>query len=332
MDSLSTDQQHHVVTGAAGFIGSHLVDGLLAAGCLVTGIDDLSRGSLANLTDASRAPQFALLTADLAAMPACNQAFDIAARRGPVRVVWHMAANSDIGAGVEDPLVDHRNTFLTTLYTLLAMRERGIKQFAFASSSAIYGELDVALSEDTGPLFPISSYGAMKLAAEGVISAALESHLERAWIFRFPNVIGPRATHGVIFDLLHKIAAKPQGPLEVLGDGTQRKPYLHVNDLLEAMLFIVETTRQRLNYFNIAGVDEGATVAFIAESVIAEAAPHLAIAYTGGQKGWVGDVTRVRYATGKIRALGWRPALSSEEAVRRAVREIHEQLTCKQSS
>ena len=172
----------------------------------------------------------------------------------------------------------------------------------------------------------------MKLASEGLISAALESYLHRAWIFRFPNVIGGRATHGVIFDFLRKLAEAGGQELEVLGNGAQQKPYLHVAELLDAMFFIIERAPDRLSYYNISGEDEGATVRFIAETVVEIVAAGASIRYTGGEKGWVGDVPRFRYSTRKLADLGWRPTLSSCDAVRKAVREIHAQLTCSLSS
>ena len=325
MESSSLNR-HMLITGAAGFIGSHLVDRLLAAGCSVTGVDNFVRGTRENLAHAFTSSGFAFVEADLSDPAQSLAAFAAAHKRSPITMVWHMAANSDIGAGVADPKVDHRDTFLTTFHTLLAIRELRIPAIAFASSSAIYGSLQETLTEDCGPVFPISNYGAMKLASEGLISAALESYLDQGWIFRFPNVIGGRATHGVIFDLMRKILEAPGRELEVLGDGNQRKPYLHVSDLIDAMLFIVEHAVDRLNYFNIAADDEGAVVRYIAEQVIEAAAPGKPICYTGGRKGWIGDVPQYRYSTAKLTNLGWRPTLSSCEAVRRAVADIHAQL------
>ena len=275
---------HVLVTGAAGFIGSYLVDRLLAAGARVTGIDNFVRGVRDNLKTALRQPDFTLIEADLADAGQCRNAFREATRKVRIDTVWHMAANSDISAGVADPTVDLRDTFLTTFHTLGAIRELRIPALAFASTSAVYGNLDLPLTEDMGPLFPISNYGAMKLASEGLVSAALESYLDRVWIFRFPNVIGGRATHGVILDLLQKLTKSGGTELEVLGNGMQQKPYLHVTELLEAMFFIVERAQDRLNYYNIAGEDEGATVRFIAETVVNTAAPGASIRYTGGEK------------------------------------------------
>ena len=159
----------------------------------------------------------------------------------------------------------------------------------------------------------------MKLASEAAISAALERFLRRAWIFRFPNVVGSRATHGAIYDFLRKLRANPS-ELEVLGDGTQEKPYLHVSELIDAMSFIVLNAKDRLNYFNIAP-ETSTTVRHIAQATVAASAPQASIRYTGGTKGWIGDVAKFRYATDKLRRLGWAPRLDSDAAVELAIRE-----------
>jgi UDP-glucose 4-epimerase len=307
-----------LITGAAGFIGSHLADRLLERGQRVVGIDNLSRSSRGNLAEALRNPTFHFFEADLTELISLRRI--IADFR--ITTVWHMAANSDIPAGVNDPNVDFRDTFQTTFNTLAVMREAGIPRIVFASTSAVYGIHDKPLKEDTGPLFPISNYGAMKLASEALISAALENFLERAWIFRFPNVIGPRATHGIIFDLMAKLRANPPD-LEVLGNGTQQKPYLHISDLLDAMFLVYERTSDALNYFNIGPPDEGTTVLAIAQAVLREAAPLTPVRFTGGNKGWVGDVPRFRYCIDKIKKLGWQPKLTSTQAINRAVAEIY---------
>jgi len=169
-------------------------------------------------------------------------------------------------------------------------------------------------------LFPISSYGATKLGSEAIISAALERFLERAWIFRFPNVIGGRATHGAIFDFIRKLRKNP-GELEVLGDGSQEKPYLHVSELLDAMLFLFDRVKDKLNYFNIAPDGSATTVRQIAETVVEVVSPGAKIRYTGGSKGWVGDVPRFRYSIEKLKAAGWAPKMTSNQAVELAVHE-----------
>ena len=163
----------------------------------------------------------------------------------------------------------------------------------------------------------------MKLASEGFITAALESYLSQVWIFRFPNVVGSRASHGAIYDFFHKLEKSP-AELEVLGDGSQEKPYLHVGELLDAMLVAIEKGQDRLNYFNIGQEGSNSTVRFMAETVVKHVAPGARIRYSGGKKGWVGDVPFFRFSIEKIKALGWRPRLTSNESIELAVRELVE--------
>jgi UDP-glucose 4-epimerase len=193
-----------LVTGAAGFIGSHAVDRLLAAGHRVIGIDNLLLGTKANLETAFKHADFTYIEADMNKPHEVLSAVKQFVNDG-IDSVWHLAANSDIQKGVENPAVDLADTFMTTFNTLAIMQELGVKKLVFASTSAMYGEKSEILTEDMGPLFPISSYGAMKLASEAIISAALEKYLEKVWIFRFPNVVGSRATHGAT-----QIKSKPK--------------------------------------------------------------------------------------------------------------------------
>jgi UDP-glucose 4-epimerase len=236
--------------------------------------------------------------------------------------VWHLAANSDIPAGITDAAIDLRDTFMTTYNTLEVMKQHQIPVLAFASTSAVYGDLgDRLLDENIGPLFPISNYGAMKLASEALISASVESFLQTAYIYRFPNVIGTPATHGVLLDFIEKLKKTPDH-LEVLGNGSQRKGYLHVEDLIEAMLAIQKLSHEPLNYFNIGAGDEGIYVRDIAKIVVDAVSPGAQIQYGQGDKGWVGDVPRFQYSVEKLRQLGWTPKLSSVEAVHLAVKQI----------
>jgi len=308
-----------VVTGAAGFIGSHLVDRLLGQGHRVVGIDNLSRGTRENLAQALSHPEFEFIEADVAEPAAAIAAL---AGKGSADTIWHMAANSDIAAGVADTRIDLRDTFLTTYGAVEIAKAMGARRLAFASTSAVYGVHPEPFVETHGPLLPISNYGAMKLAGEALVSAAVESHLGQAWIFRFPNVVGDRATHGVINDLFLKLQRDPV-ELEVLGDGKQQKPYLHVSDLIEAMMFIVERgggdPRQ---LYNIGPEDDGFSVAGIAQGVIAASKTGARIRYTGGDRGWVGDVPKFSYSVDKLKRLGWRPSMSSADAVARATGEV----------
>jgi UDP-glucose 4-epimerase len=314
-----------LVTGAAGLIGVNLVRRLLASGERVVGLDNLCRGVRSNLQTVEANPAFEFEQVDLDDLSAYRSALARVHHATPVTEVWHLAANSDIPAGVSDPAVDLRDTFMTTYNTLVLMAEFGIRRLAFASSSAVYGDLgDRALTEDAGPLFPISNYGAMKLASEAAISAATESGLEQVWIFRFPNVVGVPATHGVILDFVRKLQQSP-ACLEVLGNGTQQKSYLHVDELVDAMLFIRHKTDARLNYFNVGTDDRGVTVRSIAERVVAQVSPSAGIKYGSADRGWVGDVPKFHYSIAKLEQLGWRPRFSSAEAVALAVEQIARQ-------
>jgi UDP-glucose 4-epimerase len=310
-----------LVTGAAGFIGSHLVDALLGRGATVLGLDNLKLGRRTNLESALRNPRFTLHEVDVNDVPAVNRIVSAASADRPFDVVWHLAANSDIRAGVADSDVDLRDTFLTTHNILKVMRDQRIPAIAFASTSAIYGVLPGLMREDAGPLFPISNYGAMKLAGEAAISAGVEAFVQRAWIFRFPNVVGSRATHGAIYDFAQKLKKTP-AELDVLGDGSQAKPYFHVADLLEAMLFITDHAKERLNYFNIGTAETVTSVRYLAEAVVKHQSPGAKIKYGTGNKGWVGDVPRFNYSIEKLKRLGWSPRLTSDQAVDRAVEEI----------
>ncbi len=322
MTTAPVKPMHHFVTGVAGFIGSHLADTFLASGARVSGADDFSLGRPEHLRYAHTNPGFRFFERDVSRTEAAVECLRAASEwAGPPDIVWHLAANSDIAAGALDASVDFKRTLQTTFAVLEAARSVGLKKIAFASTSAVYGERDDLLTEDSGPLLPISNYGATKLASEALISAAAEAFLDRIWIFRFPNVVGPRATHGAIFEFIKRLTPGAAN-LKVLGDGSQTKPYLHVSELIDAMNFIVAKASGRRNVFNIGPEGAGTRVTFIAEQVIARVLPATPIVYTGGDRGWVGDVPYFRYSTVKLARLGWRPKLSSDEAVLRAIHEI----------
>jgi UDP-glucose 4-epimerase len=311
----------HLITGVAGFIGSQLADALLADGDEVAGVDDFYLGKPEHLASARTHPGFHFVEADVSQTEQAVRAFRELAGETPPDIIWHLAANSDIAAGVADPSIDFTRTLQTTFATIQAARAIDARAMAFASTSAVYGETDKLLTEDVGPLLPISSYGAAKLAGEAMLSAAAESFLERIWIFRFPNVIGPRSTHGALHDFAGRLACKPAS-LRVLGDGTQTKPYLHVAELIGAMRFIVANAKERRNLFNIGPATEGSRVSFMAQAMIDRMAPGATIAYTGGDRGWVGDVPKFAYSVERLARLGWRPKLSSDAAVLRAADEL----------
>jgi len=315
-----------LITGAAGFIGSNLVENFLNEGKKVIGIDNFSRGEAKNISKFQSNPLFIFHEMDMNDYKNYHSIIKAESELEFIDEVWHMAANSDIPAGIKDASVDLKDTFMTTFYTLQIMQDFDIKFLSFASSSAIYGDLgEIKLVEDVGPLFPISNYGAMKLASEASISAAVESYLDAAYIFRFPNVVGVPATHGVILDFINKLKESPQN-LKVLGDGTQQKSYLHINDLINAMIKIRNGSQKGINYYNIGAYDDdGIPVRDIANLVVERVSPKANINFGKGNKGWVGDVPKFKYSVDKLVSIGWQPNLNSIDAIKLAIDEIAHQ-------
>jgi len=305
-----------LVTGGAGFIGSHLVDKLLEVGLKVVCIDNFTLGNKKNLHKALRNPNFKLCIFNLLEIQELKKLFN----KESFDIVFHLAANSNIQLGSVELQTDYKNTFLTTFNVLNCMKEYNVKQLIFSSSSAIYGEAGEHISEDYGPLFPISFYGSAKLASEAYISAFCENFSINAWIIRFPNVVGDRLTHGVIYDFINKLSKDPSG-LQVLGDGNQRKPYLYIDDLLDAIFFIYQNTNKKINYFNLAAKST-TSVQKIAEIIIEKMdLKNVDIKFTGSDRGWIGDVPRFSYDTTKINNLGWEPSMTSDEAIILAVQK-----------
>lgn len=303
-----------LITGGAGFIGSHLVDRLLSEGHKVVVIDNLSLGLERNIAHNLSNANFEFIKGDVLDKNLMTQVFDDT----KFDIVFHLAANSDIARSHADPSVDLNMTFMTTYSVLEQMRTHDVKKLMFASTSAIYGNAHgVEVTETYGPLFPTSHYGACKLASEGIIASYCENYGIQAYITRFPNVCGERTTHGVLHDFVKKLKKNP-GELEVLGNGRQAKPYLYVKDLVDAILFVIQHSNNQINYFNL-GVEGNTTVTRIAEMVISSMGLSAKIRYTGGDRGWVGDVPLFRYNLDKIHQLGWKASLSSDEAVQKAI-------------
>ena len=305
-----------LIIGGAGFIGSVLVKEMLQDNTDIIVIDKLSLGSI-DYIDTTKVEFYQIDINNI------EQALEVLQGK-KIEEVWHLAANSDIPAGVEDVNVDLDDTFMSTVSTLKIMKAIECKKLYFASSSAVYGFNENRLHEDIGPLLPISNYGAMKLSSEALISASLDSFLDKVCIYRFPNVVGVPATHGVILDFIKKLK-KDMSTLEVLGNGTQQKTYLHVSELVEAMLFINNNTNNGMNYYNIGAMDDGVFVKQIAEETTKVISPDAKINYQKTDRGWVGDVPRFYYSVDKLKDLGWSPKMSSLEAVQRAVSEIASQ-------
>lgn len=304
-----------LVTGGAGFIGSHLCDALLDKGHQVTVVDNFVLGNLDNVRHLLSNKRFTLIKADINNENIMRKVF----AENRFDMVYHLAANSDIRKGGADPLVDYELTFDTTFHVLQYMKEFGVKKLFFASTSAIYGETYDVLNEDYGPLKPVSNYGAGKLASEAFISAFSSNYDIQTWIARFPNVVGERFTHGVIYDFIHKLERNPD-ELEVLGNGEQCKPYVYVKDLVEGILYITEHASEKYNVYML-GTDTRTKVREIAAIVIEEMGLHAKIAYTGGDRGWQGDVPEFRYDLTKVNRLGWKAKYTSNDAVRVAIQK-----------
>ena len=231
-----------LITGGAGFIGSHLDDALISRGHNITVVDNLVLGRKENIEHLIGNPNFRFIEADLLEMDNMRTVFS----NGKFDMVYHLAANSDIQKGGKDPMVDYNLTFNTTFNVLQLLKEYEIKKFFFASTSAIFGETYDILNEDYGPLKPVSNYGAGKLASEAFISAFCSTYGIQTWITRFPNVVGERFTHGVIYDFIKKLRNNPE-ELEVLGNGEQCKPYVYVKDLVEAILYVIDHAEEKYN-------------------------------------------------------------------------------------
>lgn len=306
-----------LVAGGAGFIGSHLIDSLLAKGHTIVCADKLIMGRQ-NIAHLTTRLDFKFYDFELAEQNLVDKIF----AENKIDAVYHLAANSDIQKGGKEPAIDFNDTFLTTRALLEGMRKANVNKLFFASTSAVYGEmLDVELTETTGGLMPVSYYGGAKLASEALISSYVSMCDMSAVIFRFPNVIGPRLTHGVIFDFIKKLQKNPH-KLEILGDGTQCKPYIYVQDLVEAIVQLTENFVPGEIVYNLSVNSEGTTVTKIAEIVVEELGlSNVNFAYTGGDRGWKGDVPRFKYDISKVLSTGWVPKHTSDEAVRQTVRD-----------
>lgn len=310
------------VTGGAGFIGSSLVDRLLAEGSVVVAWDNFSTGQERFLEQAKANPNFSLVRGDnldaaglTRAMAGCD-------------TVFHLAANADVRFGLDHPDRDLQQNTIATFNVLEAMRANGIKRIAFSSTGSVYGEAEVVPTPETAP-FPVqtSLYAASKLAGESMISAYCEGFGFEGYIFRFVSILGERYTHGHVFDFYKQLIEHP-GHLDVLGDGTQRKSYLHIGDCIDAVLRVVRAgtaadARHRVQIYNL-GTDEFCQVRNSIGWICERLALQPELRFTGGQRGWVGDNPFIFLDTAKIRGAGWQPQLSIRQGVVRTVEWLME--------
>jgi UDP-glucose 4-epimerase len=304
-----------VVTGGAGAIGTFVVRSLVQDGHPVRVVDNLSSGRREFLEPLLSEGKATLHVADVRVAETIEPEF-----RG-ASAVWHLAANPDIRLGTSDPRVDLENGTIATFRVLEAARRTDVPTVLFSSSSVVYGLPSVfPTPEEYGPLLPQSLYGASKLAAEGLLSAYAHSYGLKAYIFRFANIIGPIMTHGILYDFAQKLRRDPT-TLEVLGDGRQSKSYLRVEECVEAMRFVSQHAGDLVNVYNL-GTRDRISVAEIAQKVVAAHGDRARIVYTGGTRGWIGDVPTLLLSTAKVEALGWHPRHSSGEAVDITIREM----------
>jgi UDP-glucose 4-epimerase len=300
------------ITGAAGFIGSNLVDRLLARGDDVVGYDNLTTGRREFLETALENPRFRLVLGDVLDASALG-----AAMRGS-DFVFHLAANADVRFGVEHPEKDLQQNTTATFRVLEAMRENGVKRIAFSSTGSIYGEPTVFPTPEDAP-FPVqtSLYGASKLACEGMISAYCEGFGFSGWIFRFVSILGERYTHGHVFDFTRRLRADPQ-TLPVLGNGKQRKSYLYVHDCIDAIFLAIERAEARPSILNL-GTDEYTTVDGSIGWITGALGVAPKLVYAGGERGWIGDSPFIFLDCSRMRALGWKPKLTIQQGILRTL-------------
>ncbi|MDB6116025.1 MAG: NAD-dependent epimerase/dehydratase [Lacunisphaera sp.] len=311
--------QQVFVTGAAGFIGSSLVDRLLADGVQVTGWDNFTTGQERFLAAALQHPKFRLVRGDNLDLPALTRAMQ------GVDFVFHLAANADIKDGWNHPRRDLEQNTIATFNVLEAMRAKGIRRIAFSSTGSTYGEATLIPTPEDAP-FPVqtSLYAASKVAGETLISAYAEGgQLDEAYIFRFVSILGERYTHGHVFDFYRQLVAHPDR-LQILGDGQQRKSYLYVQDCVDAVLHVTRAhtaraARHRTQVYNL-GTAEYVRVVDSIGYICAALGLKPRLEYTGGDRGWIGDNPFIFLETKKIQATGWQPKLTIEQGILKTLR------------
>ena len=297
-----------IVTGCAGFIGSNLVDDLLLRGIQVVGIDNLSTGKLEFLQSVKSKSNFEFLNLNLQDADALPKLFNGA------DIVFHLAANADVRLGPNHPRRDLEQNTIVTHNVLEAMRLSQVQKIVFSSTGSIYGNSGVSPTPEDSP-FPIqtSLYGASKLAGEALIEAYCESFGFQSWIFRFVSILGPRYSHGHVFDFYQQLKSN-KDRLKVLGNGHQRKSYLHINDCINGMKVAIENTTEKVNIFNL-GVDATCEVRDSIRWITEKLGVNPEIDFGTETRGWIGDNPLIHLSTKKINALGWSPKFSIQDGV-----------------
>ena len=308
-----------LVTGGAGFIGSHIVDRLVNDGIETVALDNLSAGMISNLVNTEGKKKFSFIKEDM-----CNSEGVRNALKG-IKTVFHMAADPEVRTGFENPESTYRENIKNTFYFLEEIRKSDVEKLIFASTSAVYGDAQVLPTpENYGPLLPISAYGASKLACEAYVSSYCNNHGIEGRIVRSANIIGARGRHGATWDFINKLKKNPN-ELEILGDGRQKKSYIHITDGVEGFFCCTKNTNQKVEVYNL-GSEDSVDVMSIASIVVKNVNPGNAkIITTGGVdggRGWMGDIRHVHLDITKLKSLGWKPKLSSAESVDLASKEL----------
>ncbi len=308
-----------LVTGGAGFIGSHVVDRLIQNSTEVKILDNLSSGSASNLSAHKNNRNFHFTKKDLSDPASNKEALK------DVKTVFHIAADPEVRTGFKQPEISYRENIQNTFHLLEEVRKSNVETILFTSSSTVYGEPDIIPTpESYGPLMPISPYGASKLACEALISSYCYTYGMKGKIFRLANVIGSRSKHGVIWDFINKLKLNDK-KLEILGDGSQSKSYLHVDDCVDCFFFCHTKNKDPVEIFNVGNDDEIDVISLAKIVCKSMNLRDVELLTTGGVdngRGWIGDVKKMHLDISKLRKLGWKPKSSSMEATKLACQEL----------
>lgn len=308
-----------LVTGGAGFIGSHIVDRLVSGDVEVKVLDNLSTGDIMNLSSHIDDNRLCFFKGDLSNLDGMKEVFE------DVKIIFHMAAYPEVRTGLDNPEIPYNENIRNTFYLLERTRKSDVGTLVFASTSTVYGEpAQIPTPEDYGPLMPISAYGASKLACEAMVSSYCHTYGINGQIFRLANVIGSRSRHGVIWDFIQKLKMNDK-KLEILGDGLQSKSYIHVSDCIECFFFCLSKSSSRTEIFNVGNHDKSNVVTLARIVCDMMDLVGVELVTTGGVdkgRGWVGDVKNMQLDIAKLRTLGWEPRLSSANAIKMASKEM----------